>query len=656
MSFPIDQSRDSTSPEHRHFQPGQRVFNGRYELVRFLGAGGMGVVWLAQDTTEDTQVALKFVPGVLVPQQREMQRLRDEVRAGKLLRHPRLVATYSMEIEGGLAAIVMEYVEGETLREKLEDHPRKFFEPEEIEGWIRDIIDGLGYLHKEGKRIHRDLKPANVIVDSNDRALLMDFGISHRIKESLSMHSQAAEPQGGPTSNTLAYASPQQVSGKPAHPSDDIYGLGATIYDLLTGTPPFFRGGVDAVRGQIKDEPPTPLRERRQELLEEGAISTPGGAIPPHWERVILACLAKERISRPVSTEEIQRDLSAPLPGKVPVADVQPATVPATSPVQVATPHPLLAVAPAAPRPRQPADSPSATVPRGEPKPAKTTSTGGYKVLFCMVLIGATVAGGIYWYSLPAIGVRVPTRPVEPKPVISIRKYTSEGKNFMRLWADENEPRAAELQSKSALPSITSTGFQTQLKTRIGRIRQMAQENEIIIPDRFDFGMEEWTKSLPATSDDAARLDNFAEAMEAIMTALLKEGVQVEVFQRVLAGRASREATEVAPTPDVDTGMVVLQVVSNDLENKVLKKLCLDVNSDSQWERYFMVVRALSILAVAPGDHATAQSKESLERSFPKSTLAPWAQPEGSQRKPGSVALIEMEILQPHQVLRTPPP
>ena len=130
-------SQDHGGPQMPALKAGQLLFNRRYELLRQLGAGGMGVVWLARDHTEQTEVALKFLPTVLVLNESEMKRLRDEVRAGKELRHPKIVATYGMEVENATAAIVMEYVPGKTLRELLEAQERGFFEPEEITPWIK---------------------------------------------------------------------------------------------------------------------------------------------------------------------------------------------------------------------------------------------------------------------------------------------------------------------------------------------------------------------------------------------------------------------------------------------------------------------------------------------------------------------------------------
>ncbi|MGV3660441.1 MAG: ribosomal protein L7/L12 [Prosthecobacter sp.] len=306
----LNQSQDGGGPQMPQLKAGQCLFNRRYELLRLLGAGGMGVVWLARDHIEEIDVALKFLPSVVVLQEGEMRRLREEVRAGKELRHPRLVATSGMEVENGIAAIVMEFVHGQTLLQRLEGQPRGFFEPEEITGWIKDMTDGLTYLHDEAKRIHRDLKPANVMIDANGRAKLMDFGISHRIKEGVSRHSKTGEGAASASSSTLAYASPQQISGKPSARADDLYSLGATVYELLTGTPPFFRGGMDAVRGQIKDEPPTPIMERRQELVDEGLNRDVGKTVRSDVAQAVMACLAKERERRPTDAAVLWQSFS----------------------------------------------------------------------------------------------------------------------------------------------------------------------------------------------------------------------------------------------------------------------------------------------------------------------------------------------------------
>jgi serine/threonine protein kinase len=328
MAFPSDLSRDSTSPEHMQLKAGQRVFNKRYELIEKVGSGGMGVVWLAQDQTEHTAVALKFLPTILVHHSKEMDRLREEVRIGKELRHDLIVATYGLEVEGHLAAIVLEFVKGETLKQKLEAQARGFFEPQEIDPWLQDITSALVYLHEEKQRLHRDLKPANLILDPHGRARLMDFGISQTLQETMGRHTQTGAVQG--TSNTLAYASPESLGlrHKPAV-TDDIYSLGATLYELLTGTPPFYQGTPAIIALHIETKAPPSVMQRRAELEKDGINNTVGQPVDARWQAMLDACLAKDPAQRPRTAADVRQHLSAEAP-IAPRSGVRPAAERAT--------------------------------------------------------------------------------------------------------------------------------------------------------------------------------------------------------------------------------------------------------------------------------------------------------------------------------------
>ena len=236
----LQQSQESVTPASPALKPGNKVFGGRFILQRHLGQGGMGQVWLAQDTTLDEPRALKFVLTALLTDATAHKRLRNEARLGTHLAHPRIVRVFDFaeETDGSpLAAVVMEYVEGRTLNELLAAQEIGFFEPEEIETWVQDVIEGLRYAHEEKQRFHLDLKPGNIIIETaTGRAKLLDFGISRSAKDTITRLT------GQVSSGTLPYMSPQQLDGEPPCAADDVYGLGATIYELLTGTPPFFRG------------------------------------------------------------------------------------------------------------------------------------------------------------------------------------------------------------------------------------------------------------------------------------------------------------------------------------------------------------------------------------------------------------------------------
>jgi serine/threonine protein kinase len=297
-------------------EPGQLLFRERYEMVRELGAGGMGVVWLARDRAlKNVERALKFLPSARAWDKDDLDRLKNEVIAADTLVHPRLLATKGFEHHPPYAAIVMEYVDGATLKQKLAKEPKKFFEPEQIKAWVMQIVEALVFLHKDAGRMHRDVKPANVIVDKSGKAKLMDFGISEEIRHTISKHSRQTDlPSKTHSSHTLAYASPQQIRGEPSTEWDDVYGLGALIYDLLTGKPPFFRGDAVRVALQIENQTTPTLTQRRAELAAEQVIVGTGKPVDDRWEKLVACCLAKESEDRP-TLEEIDTVLrGGPLP------------------------------------------------------------------------------------------------------------------------------------------------------------------------------------------------------------------------------------------------------------------------------------------------------------------------------------------------------
>jgi serine/threonine protein kinase len=161
------------------------------------------------------------------------------------------------------------------------------------------LCAALDYAHGQAKIVHRDLKPANILVTREGVLKVTDFGISR----SLSENSTRITGKGGDTSGTIPYMSPQQVRGRKPRATDDLYSLGAMLYELLTGKPPYFRGDPYSLRMQILEEEPLSLSERRAELGAEGE------PIPSAWEETILACLAKEPEKRPQSAGEVAERL-----------------------------------------------------------------------------------------------------------------------------------------------------------------------------------------------------------------------------------------------------------------------------------------------------------------------------------------------------------
>src|SRR5436305_2135935 len=172
------------------------------------------------------------------------------------------------------------------------------FEPSELSAWTSQICDALEYAHNRARIIHRDLKPANLMVNQRGEVKVSDFGIARSLSDSVS---RLTMEQG--RSGTLAYMSPQQLDGERGTHLDDIYSLGATLYDLLTGKPPFDSGNIDK---QIHERAAPSMTERRKEFNIEPAL------VPPVWEEAVAACLAKDPAKRPQSTAEVANRLSLP--------------------------------------------------------------------------------------------------------------------------------------------------------------------------------------------------------------------------------------------------------------------------------------------------------------------------------------------------------
>ncbi len=268
---------------------GMMAFN-RYRLDRVIGRGGMGVVWLAEDLKLERPVALKFLPSLLGLDPAAVKELKTETRRGLELSHPHIVRIYDFVDDDEAAAISMEFIDGKTLSDLRLSRDPIVFTVAEIAAFLPGICDALDYAHFQRKVVHRDLKPANIMVTAKDGvAKIADFGIARSLSDTMSRLSAAHIG----TSGTLPYMSPQQAMGERPLPTDDVYSLGATIYELISGKPPFYRGDLPM---QINSKIPASMKERREEL-EISATDV----IPAEWESVIALCLHKDPTQRPQS-------------------------------------------------------------------------------------------------------------------------------------------------------------------------------------------------------------------------------------------------------------------------------------------------------------------------------------------------------------------
>lgn len=278
----------------RGFTAGEKLF-GRYTLRAILGRGGMGIVWRAFDEHLERDVALKFLPELIVLDHSALDELKRETKRNLELTHHNIVRIYDFVHEEQTACISMEYVDGPTLSAVRVDCPEKVLEIEQLEPLVRHACQALDYAHARAKIVHRDLKPANLMLNSQDQLKITDFGIARSLSDSVSMLSNRSS--GG----TLLYMSPQQLDGERPSSLDDIYSLGATLYELLTGKPPFFSGGIE---NQIREKIPASIAARRGEWNIESSTT-----VPAHWEETIAACLAKDPKRRPQSMREVSQRL-----------------------------------------------------------------------------------------------------------------------------------------------------------------------------------------------------------------------------------------------------------------------------------------------------------------------------------------------------------
>jgi len=249
--------------------PGQKL--GDYELVRILGEGGFGQVWESVDVETGRRVALKVL-ATQAASGEALDRFRREGKVAASLNHPNCVYVFSADDLDGHPAIAMELIRGGTLQDRLRDgKPLPVAEAVDL---TLDLLDGLEAAHEAGI-LHRDIKPSNCFIDADGRALLGDFGLSRTLEQDADL-TVVGRFMGSPF-----YASPEQVRGRDVDARSDIYSLGATLYRVLTGKPPFDGSQIGEVLARILSEEPTPLEQLRDD-------------VPVGLRRVVNRMLAKE--------------------------------------------------------------------------------------------------------------------------------------------------------------------------------------------------------------------------------------------------------------------------------------------------------------------------------------------------------------------------
>jgi serine/threonine protein kinase/Tol biopolymer transport system component len=254
-----------------------------YTILEKLGEGGMGIVYKARDTNLDRFVALKFLPPHLSASAEEKARFIQEAKAASALSHPNVCTIHDIQEHDGQMFIVMEFVDGQTLREKKSGMSLNRV----VEIGIQ-IAEGLAAAHESGI-IHRDIKGENIIVRNDGRAQIMDFGLAK-------LRGVSKLTKAGSTIGTMAYMSPEQVQGVETDNRTDIFSLGVVLYELLAGQLPFRGEHESALMYEIVNYNPAPIASIRKD-------------VEPELERIVMKCLEKDRDDRYQSVKDVAIDL-----------------------------------------------------------------------------------------------------------------------------------------------------------------------------------------------------------------------------------------------------------------------------------------------------------------------------------------------------------
>lgn len=257
----------------------QMVLNGRYQLLERIGSGGMAVVYKAQDTALGRIVAIKMLHESLTSDEGFLHRFQHEAHAVANLTHPNIVTVHDIGQDGNRHYMVMEYVEGRTLKHMIREQTGlgRFMPVGRALDLIIQICNGIGYAHR-AELVHCDVKPQNVLVTHDDRVKVADFGIARAI-------SQSSVPSSDEVWGTPHYFAPEQALGEPATPASDVYAIGVILFEMLTGRLPFEGESAKALAMKHIRETPPPITKYNP-------------AIPSQIEQIVAKVLAKEAAGR----------------------------------------------------------------------------------------------------------------------------------------------------------------------------------------------------------------------------------------------------------------------------------------------------------------------------------------------------------------------
>ena len=271
---------------------------GHYRILELLGTGGMGQVYLADDTRLQRHVALKVLSGELALDPDRRERFEREARAAAALNHPNIVTIHSVEEADGVPFLTLELIDGQTLEQMI---PPEGLPLDRVLELAIPLADAVGAAHQRGIT-HRDLKPANVMLTRDGRLKVLDFGLA-KLKEEARLAAEAGMPTAALTSEgrivgTVAYMSPEQAEGKPVDQRSDVFSLGVVLYEMATGSRPFKGDTHMSILSSIIKDTPTPIAEVRRGL-------------PRELSKIINRCLSKDVEDRYQAAKDLRNDLRA---------------------------------------------------------------------------------------------------------------------------------------------------------------------------------------------------------------------------------------------------------------------------------------------------------------------------------------------------------
>src|SRR5687767_2394883 len=284
--------------------PGTRI--GGYEIVALVGAGGMGEVYRARDARLGRDVAIKVVSPEIAADADGLMRFDREARMLASLNHPNIAAIYGVEDSAGFPALILEFVDGDTLADRI---ARGSIPVADAVSYARQVAEALDTAHEAGI-VHRDLKPGNIKITEDGRVKVLDFGLAKAIAAAIApdpaidpAHSPTVTvhgTRGGVILGTAAYMSPEQARGKPIDKRTDIWAFGCVLYEMLTGRRPF--------DGETTSDVIAAIIERHPDMSKLPAT------VPAHVRRVIERCLEKDPKHRARDIADVRAELEVVAP------------------------------------------------------------------------------------------------------------------------------------------------------------------------------------------------------------------------------------------------------------------------------------------------------------------------------------------------------